>query len=613
VNPEAGLEEAIVSPWVRYARRTMKVLVVNTGSTSVKYQLYEMDTETQLAAGKVERIGSSETPDARAAMTRILADLVRADGPIARVEDIGAVGHRVVHGGERLVRPVLIDDEVLRTIADCSQYAPLHNPPALVGIAAARDAFGAAPHVAVFDTAFHAELPPHAFTYALPHEHYLERGVRRYGFHGPSHQYMALAAAAHLGTDLSRLKLVTCHLGGGASISAIEGGHSVDTSMGMTPLEGLVMGTRAGDLDPGIALMLARGGMTTDEIDALLNKRSGLAGLSGVASGDYRDIETAADGGDVRARLAIDVFVHRLRKYIGAYAAVLGGPDAIVFTGGIGENSARVRTAVCDGLLFMGVALDTEANAKAAGALHGGIVDIAAPRAPTRVLVVATQEEMMIAREVVRCISGPAAAIDGLRGKPIPVGVSVRHVHLCRAHCDALFGPGYELTARRDVSQKGQYVTRETVDLVGPRGELRGVAIINPLRERTQVEIAKTDAFTLGVKPPIRESGQIDGTPGLRLRGPAGEVALAEGVILALRHVHMSPDDAQRFGVADKDVIEVAVAGDREMTLGDVLVRVREDFVLDLHIDTDEANAAGLDNDSVVAFRGVQRARSIRS
>jgi acetate kinase len=605
----------------------MKVLVVNTGSTSVKYQLYEMDSEERLASGKVERVGTDRAqishtepgghrvdepcaaPDVGAAMARILALLVREGGPVARIEDIRAVGHRVVHGGERLVRPVVVDDDVLRTIEECARYAPLHNPPAIVGIAAARAAVPDVPHVAVFDTAFHAELPPAAFTYALPQELYLERGVRRYGFHGPSHQYMALAAAEHLGTRVDRLRLVTCHLGGGASVSAIEDGHSVDTSMGMTPLEGLVMGTRAGDLDPAIPLLLAKGGMTLDEIDALFNRRSGLAGISGVASGDFRDIEIAADGGDVRARLAIDVFVHRLRKYIGAYAAVLGGADAIVFTGGIGENSARVRASVCDGLVYMGVVLDPAANASAASAAKDGVVDIAAERAPTRVLVVATDEEKMIAREVVRCLQGSTGAIRSLSAKPIPVGVSVRHVHLSRAHCDALFGAGYDLTVRRDVTQKGQYVTRETVDLVGPKGELRGVAIINPLREQTQVEIAKTDAFALGISPPIRESGQLEGTPGLVLRGPKGEVALDRGVILALRHVHMSPGDARRFGVDDKDVIEVRVAGDREMTMGDVLVRVREDFVLDMHIDTDEANAAGLGNDSVVAFERVQARR----
>jgi acetate kinase len=349
--------------------------------------------------------------------------------------------------------------------------------------------------------------------------------------------------------------------------------------------------------------------MTADEVDALLNRRSGLAGLSGIASGDFRDIERAADAGDVRARLAIDVFVHRLRKYIGAYAAVLGGADAIVFTGGIGENSARVRAAVCDGLVYMGVALDAARNAAADPAASGGIVDVATARAPTRVLVVATDEERMIAREVVRCLRGPTGAIASVRAQPIPVGVSVRHVHLSRAHCDALFGTGHELAMRREVTQKGQYVTRETVDLVGPKGEIRGVAIINPLRAETQVEIAKSDAFVLGVSPPIRESGRLDGTPGLRLRGPAGEVALERGVILALRHVHMSPGDAARFGVVDKDVIAVRVDGEREMTMGDVLVRVREDFVLDMHIDTDEANAAGLGNDSVVAFERVQGRR----
>lgn len=595
----------------------MKVLVVNTGSTSVKYQLYEMDSERRLVTGKVERIGTGsaasvhvtadgaktegpcDAPDVRAALAHIVASLGGVDG-------IAAVGHRVVHGGERLVKPVAIDDEVVRTIEECSVYAPLHNPPALAGIAAARAVLPAVPHVAVFDTAFHGELPPAAFTYALPHELYLERGVRRYGFHGPSHQFMALAAAEQLGTDLARLKLVTCHLGGGASVAAIDGGRSVDTSMGMTPLEGLVMGTRAGDLDPAIPLLLARAGATIDEIDALLNRRSGLAGLSGIASGDFRDIEQAAEGGEVRARLAIDVFVHRLRKYIGAYAAVLGGVDAIVFTGGIGENSASVRAAVCDGFLYMGIALDSAANTSAAPAKHGGIVDVASAHARTRVLVVATDEEKMIAREVVRTLKGPTSAIRSVRARPIPVGVSVRHVHLSRAHCDALFGPGYELTMRREVTQKGQYVTRETVDVVGPKGELRGVAIINPLRAQTQVEIARTDAYALGLKPPIRESGKLDGTPGARLRGPAGEVELDHGVILALRHVHMAPDDARAFGVSDKDVIAVRVDGDREMTMGDVLVRVREDFVLDLHIDTDEANAAGLDNDSVVAFERIQ-------
>ncbi len=593
----------------------MKVLVLNAGSTSLKYDLYEMDHEASLARGRVERIGgaalhvhdggeqTATAPDMAGAAAVVLAHLSRADGPLADGK-LGAVGHRVVHGGERLVQPVRVDAAVETVIEECATFAPLHNPANLAGIRAARALFDV-PQVAVFDTAFHAQMPEHAFLYGVPYDLYAKHGVRRYGFHGPSHQYMATCAAEYLATSLPRLRLVTCHLGGGASVAAISGGVSIDTSMGMTPLEGLLMGTRSGDLDPAIPLHLARGGRTIEEIDELLNRRSGLAGVSGIGA-DFRDVQAAADKGDVRARLAIDLFVHRVRKYVGAYAAELGGVDALVFSGGIGENAAAVRARVCDPLGFMGIDLDTDKNASARAADGGGVVDVAQRHARTRVLVIRTDEERMIAREVMRCIVGPTAAMRSVRTRPIPVGVSVRHVHLSRADCDALFGPGYELSRRRDVTQPGQFVTRETVDLVGPRDQITGVAIINPLRKETQVELARTDAFRLGVEPPLRESGSLDGTPGITLRGPYGEVAITRGVILAHRHVHMSPDEARTFGVADKAMIKVRVEGDREMTMGDVIVRVRPDFALDLHIDTDEANAAGLGNDSVVAFDGVQ-------
>ncbi len=593
----------------------MKVLVLNAGSTSLKYDLYEMDTEASLARGRVERIGAAAAhvvgdtsvavaaPDVAGALAAVLAHLARSDGPLAS-GGVGAVGHRVVHGGERLVRPVRIDAAAEAIIEECAGFAPLHNPANLAGIRAARAVFDA-PQVAVFDTAFHAQMPEHAFLYGLPYELYAKQGVRRYGFHGPSHQYMAACAAEHLGTELGRRRLITCHLGGGASVAAIDGGVSVDTSMGMTPLEGLLMGTRAGDLDPAIVLQLARAGRTIDEIDELLNRHSGLAGVSGIGA-DFRDVQTAAERGDVRARLAVDLFVYRVRKYVGAYAAQLGGVDALVFSGGIGENSAMVRARVCEPLGFMGIALDGERNAGTRAGDNGGCTDVAERHARTRVLVVRTDEERMIAREVMRCLVGPTAAMRSVRARPIPVGVSVRHVHLSRADCDGLFGVGYQLARRRDVTQPGQYVTRETVDLVGPRGELSGVAIINPLRKETQVELARSDAFRLGIEPPLRESGSLDGTPGVTLRGPQGEVVIARGVILAHRHVHMNPDEARSFGVADHDLIKVRVEGDREMTMGDVIVRVRHDFALDLHIDTDEANAAGLGNDSVVAFDGVQ-------
>jgi acetate kinase len=601
----------------------MRILVLNVGSTSVKYRLYEMDTETALASGAVERVGTAEAthrfrvgatkgeaplsaPDVHGALAAILAHLTAPGGPVPDVAAIRGVGHRVVHGGEKLVAPVVVTDEVKAAIRAAAIFAPLHNPANLAGIEAAQAALPQATHVAVFDTAFHAELPPEAYRYGLPRALYVERGIRRYGFHGPSHQYMLASASELLCIEASRLRLVTCHLGGGASVAAIDGGRSVDTSMGMTPLEGLLMGTRAGDLDPAVVLMLARQGLRVDEIDELLNKRSGLLGVSGV-SADFRDIERAADAGNDDARLAIEIFVNRLRKYIGAYAATLGGPDAIVFTGGIGENSARVRAAVCDRLAFLGVVLDEAKNREARPReAPGGVVDIAAARAPTRVLVVATDEEKMIAREVVRSIAGPTAARRRVSGEAIPVGVSVRHVHLSRADCDALFGPGYELTERRPVTQPGQYVCRETVDLIGPKGELARVAIINPLRKETQVELSRTDAIALGVSPPLRESGKLDGTPGLTLRGPAGAVTIPRGVILAHRHVHMHPDDAARFGVRDGAVVRVRIEGDREGVLGDVLVRVSDQYALDLHVDTDEANALALTNDSVVAFEGVQ-------
>ncbi|MBI3180767.1 MAG: acetate/propionate family kinase [Myxococcales bacterium] len=600
----------------------MKILVINVGSTSIKYHLYEMDTEEVLAGGTVERVGSPgsqhrwrangrasqaaiEAPSVRAGLDAVLQHLIGPEGSLKVLSELKAVGHRVVHGGEKLVRPCVVTEEVKEVIRACAKFAPIHNPANLAGIEAAQAMLPQATHVAVFDTAFHAELPPHAYVYAVPYELYLERGLRRYGFHGPSHQYMAAMASEYLKTDLSRLKLVTCHLGGGASVCAIDGGRSVDTSMGMTPLEGLVMGTRSGDVDPALAIVLGRLGNSAEEIDQVLNRRSGLLGLSGV-SADFRDIEKAAAEGNDRAKLAIEVFVHRLRKYIGAYAAILGGPDAIVFTGGIGENSASVRQAACEGLMYMGVALDAAKNRACDARGSGGVVDVAAPRAPTKVLVIATDEERMIAREVARVTAGPTAARVRVTGGAIPIGVSVRHVHLSRADCDSLFGPGYELTERRPITQPGQYVCRETVDLIGPKGELARVAIIAPLRKETQVEVSRTDAIAQGVNPPLRESGKLEGTPGLTLRGPKGTVALQRGVIVALRHVHMRPDDARRFGVQDRNVIRVRVEGDREMVFGDVVVRVDEQFVLDMHLDTDEANAAGLTNDSVVSYDGLQ-------
>jgi len=352
----------------------VKVLVINVGSTSLKYDFYEMDTEASLARGNLER-------DHRP-LTDVMRDVLAA---LPAAPD--AVGHRVVHGGERLVHPVRIDAAVEAVIEECAVFAPLHNPVNLLGIRAAREVFPDLPHVAVFDTAFHAAMPERSFAYGLPYELYLERGIRRYGFHGPSHQYMAACAAEHLKTDPSRLRLITCHLGGGASVAAIEGGTSIDTSMGMTPLEGLLMGTRSGDLDPAVPLLLVRDGQIPAEIDELLNRRSGIAGLSGI-SGDVRVLQ-ASD--DPHAAEALDLFAYRTSQAIASHAVALGGLDALVFTAGIGEHADSVRAAICRRLAWLGLELDEAANHR-----HGPC--ISHPHSRVSAWVIPTNEEYVIAR-----------------------------------------------------------------------------------------------------------------------------------------------------------------------------------------------------------------------
>ncbi|HEX4416242.1 MAG TPA: acetate/propionate family kinase [Kofleriaceae bacterium] len=388
----------------------MNVLVLNAGSSSVKYDLYDLPAGaggavpagavpagTRVVGGTIDRLDGADAVDA--AIHRVFDELGE------RTRRLAAVGHRVVHGGAKLVRPVVIDDAVLAAIDACSAFAPLHNPLNLRGIRAARARFPALPHVAVFDTAFHATIPAHAVLYGLPYELYLEHGFRRFGFHGPSHQYMAVRAAAHLGGDATRLRLITCHLGGGASVAAIAGGASIDTSMGLTPLEGLVMATRPGDLDPAIPGLLLARGYSPERLADLLNHHAGLAGLSGLGA-DVRDIEAAADRGHARARLALEVFVHRIRKYLGGYAVELGGVDALVFAGGIGEGSAQIRARVCAGLALLGLALDPDRNAGVRLEATGGLAEISVPGAAARILVVHTEEERMIARDVVACLAG---------------------------------------------------------------------------------------------------------------------------------------------------------------------------------------------------------------
>jgi acetate kinase len=404
----------------------MKVMVINSGSSSIKYKLYRSDTWRSVAAGTVTRIGEAEgemkcrwtaddgaeqnrvqslpIPNHRVGLDRIVAGL-HETGALADVSELAAIGHRVVHGGEQFSRATRVDDHVAAVIRDLIPLAPLHNPAALDGIEVARDLFPTVPQVAVFDNAFHQTMPPEAYRYAIPEYLYREHRVRRYGFHGTSHYYVAKRAAVLLGRPLAECNLITLHLGNGASATAIRAGQSVDTSMGLTPLEGLVMGTRCGDIDPAIHFYLCRNAdMGTDALDALFNRQSGLLGLCGV--NDMREIHRLAGEGDRNAQLAVGIFCHRLKKYLGAYYAELGRVDAVVFTGGIGENDADVRQRTCAGLETLGIHLDAGANASPGG----GERAITSADSPVKVLVIPTNEELEIAQQAFAAVVGHQAA-----------------------------------------------------------------------------------------------------------------------------------------------------------------------------------------------------------
>ena len=400
----------------------MNVLVINAGSSSLKYQLLNPETGKLLAKGLCERIGidgkftykpqveGKEVLDAidvampthSEAIQAVLNALVDAkNGVVASMKEIDAVGHRVVHGGEKFAKSVLITDEVMAAIEECNPLAPLHNPANIIGIKACQELMPGTPMVAVFDTAFHQTMPAKAYMYALPYEYYENDKVRRYGFHGTSHKYVAARAADMLGKKPEDLKLISCHLGNGSSVTAVDGGKSVDTSMGFTPLAGLPMGTRSGDLDAGILqYLMNKYNMNIDEMLNVLNKKSGVLGVSGVSS-DFRDLENAHKEGNDRAGLAVDMFNYGVKKLIGAYAAAMGGVDAIIFTAGVGENSASQRLAIASGLEFMGVKMDADANN-----IRGKEAVISAPDSKVKVLLIPTNEELMIAMDTAAIVKG---------------------------------------------------------------------------------------------------------------------------------------------------------------------------------------------------------------
>ena len=391
----------------------MKVLVVNCGSSSLKYQLFDMTDESVLAKGLVERIGidgsvlthqpagkdktviNADIKNHSIAIKLVVEALTNAEhGVIASMKEISAVGHRVVHGAEKFASSVLITPAVMQALEECIEMAPLHNPPNILGVNACAELMPGVPQVGVFDTAFHQTMPKKAYIYGLPYEAYEKHRVRRYGFHGTSHKFVAQSVAELLGKDIAELKIVTCHLGNGSSIAAVQNGKVIDTSMGFTPLEGLVMGTRCGDLDPAVLpFLMKKEGLSVEDIDNYINKKSGVLGISGVSS-DFRDIEGAAEAGNERAQLALDIFAYRVRKYIGSYAAAMGGVDAIVFTAGLGENSVSMRAAIMEGLEFLGTKICPERNN-----VRGKAREISVDASKVKVFIVPTNEELMIARD----------------------------------------------------------------------------------------------------------------------------------------------------------------------------------------------------------------------
>lgn len=592
--------------------RPGKVVALNVGISQIHFGIYDTEesgadihgvidnADRQLARITVNVGPQTKTiehaPFKLSDLFKVMAEATALLGPAFAFhpEDVTAIGHRVVHGGNRFASSVVVTPAVIADIEELATFAPLHNPANVAGIRVAQKHFPNVPQVAVFDTAFHQTLAPYAYLYGLPYDLYKQHGIRRYGFHGTSHRYVSLKAAEVLKRPLGELEIVSCHLGIGASLCAIDHGRSVDTTMGMTPADGLIMPSRSGSIDPAVMIhLMEQHKMSPEQLSTLINSESGLKGISGI-SNDIHEIEAAAADGHHRALLAHKAFCYQVRKNIGAYVAAMGGVDVLAFTGDIGETSATVRSLACQGLGYMGIKLDEEKN-RNLGRIGSHAV-ISTDDSPVAILVVANDDERLVAWETLRAIERNQLLLEAkAEDTPaIPVEISAHHVHLSQADVEALFGPGHQLTPMHELSQPGQYACEEQVHLVGPKGRIAKVRVLGPTRKETQVEIAMTEQFKLGVQPPIRQSGDLAGTPGITLEGPYGSTQIERGVICAQRHIHMSPEDAMRFRVRDNYVVRVRVEGDRELIFGDVVVRVNPAFRLAMHIDTDEGNAGNI-------------------
>ena len=604
------------------ASHFMRVLSISSRRNDMRYSFFDTSSEYAQASGSVTGLGeknavhtyhgpggdrkeplSTSTHEAgfKAALETLISDNV-LDSPA----DLSVVGHRVCHGGLHFDGPVVVNEKVLEEIRSISNLAPMENPYNLAGIEICQNLTPKVPQVAVFDTSLYLKLPPAAYCYALPTELANDPMLRRFGSHGISHEGASNAASAFLGMNFDAMKIISCHLGSGASLTAIDHGRPVDSSMGMTAMSGLIMATRPGDLDPGLILHLIQDrGMDPEDLTRRLYTESGLEGLSGI-SGDVLTVMQAADKGNPQALLGLEAYCRSARKYLSSYVGVLGGVDAIVFTGGVGQNSPGLRARICQGLEWMGVHLD-EVHNRGAHVNPGEVAEISHKNSNARVVVVGSNENHTIAHHAVRAVS-QSRVTNVMQHKkiPIPLGISAHHLHLTQEHVEILFGPGKTLTWFADLTQPGQFACQEKVSLIGPKGRIDKVRVLGPVRPETQVEISRTEEFKLGIDAPIRISGDLNGTPGLTLEGPAGQVQLERGVICAMRHIHMSPQDAMEFAVRDRDISRVNIPGKRSLIFGDVMIRVNPDFRLDMHIDTDEANAAELSPEDVGYLDSIQ-------
>lgn len=617
-----GPVTAPVAPAAVAGPEVARILVIMCRDEGLQYEYCDTGSEMNNVGGVIEGLGSDRAehvsrslrrqesapvaPTLEGAARAIIERLTGGERPVLEdATQLSAVGHRVAHGGERYDRPVVIDDRVAGDIAQGAERICPDNRAALAAIRTFGDLLPDVPQVAVFDTAFFAGMPPRAFTYAVPYEWYETHGIRRYGRDGLVHQHAALSAAACLQRPVGQLNLLVCNLGPSSSVCAIRKGRAVDVSGGLTPLEGIPGATTSGDVDPGLAACAAGMlGVDIAQVQGALRRHSGLLGMSG-ASGSLEELSALAQSGDPRAALALDVLCYRLQKCLGAYMAVLGEPDAVVFTGPAGTHLADLRTRICGGLANLDLKLDEQLNL-AVGADAREASDISEANAAPRILVVPTSESRMIAAGAAEAVGQGQVCGAILAGRrPIPIGISVHHVHLSREHVEALYGPGHQLTFRAPLSQPGQFACEETVDLMSPKGRVERVRVLGPERPATQVEVSRTECFSLGLKAPIRMSGVLEDTPGVCVEGPAGRVEIPEGVICAARHLHVSPEEALMLGLRDKDEISVHVEGERALVFGEVIVRVHPEYRLDMHIDTDEANAARLDQGAVGYIQSV--------